>query len=196
MRSFLISSLLAAAASASSLLVERSHTNSHSPLEVRALRRDDQTTTAGTNSSLTMAEMEWDAEVQQACMAQLSMLDQASNPSGVCVCYNIPSFNTQTGRFSADLRLYQISEPTGIFAGIPPSEIQVGVTYAGAGVTRVTPQPVMTARDLSSEYSSSLSRRDSMPQMLQMYLFLGQVNLSQISNKSMSEYVSPSNVIL
>ena len=80
----------------------------------------------------------WDEQTNQACIDALRLLPQASNPSGTCVCYNLPALDNRTGTFQADLRLYRLGMPTGDFLGIPAVNIQVGLTYRGASVSPVS----------------------------------------------------------
>ncbi|KAK1998801.1 hypothetical protein LX36DRAFT_19088 [Colletotrichum falcatum] len=134
----------------------------------------------------------WEAETAQKCTDALSHLDQASNPSGTCICYNLPSLDAKSGVFEADLRLYKVSEPNGAFSGIPPQNIQVGLSFNGASVSPVstTNSGGTTARrDMSLEVAwSTLQKRASAPQLLQTYLFVGQIDQARMSSSmSMSQ---------
>jgi hypothetical protein len=130
----------------------------------------------------------WDAETSAVCMEALSHLDIASNPSGTCICYNLPSLDTSTGVFEADLRLFKISEPTGQFAGIPPQNIQVGLSYTGASVSPVSASRIqstqrVTSRELAMEEDlHQLAKRNATPTLLQAYLFVGQIDRTKMSN--------------
>lgn len=110
----------------------------------------------------------WNKETSAACNEALSKLDLASNPSGTCVCYNIPVLNNDTGAFEADLRLYQLSEPTGVFAGVPAEKIMVVVKYPNA--------------EFGAVDEKSLKRRALTPgrrgelRLLQQYFLKGQIN--------------------
>ena len=136
----------------------------------------------------------WDEQTSIACTEALSHLDIASNPSGTCICYNLPSLDTTTGVFEADLRLFKISEPTGRFATIPPQNIQVGLSYSGASVS-----PVRASRIQSTERVGSrslqleadlgpLHERDITLQLLQAYLFVGQIDKAKMKT-GMTMYV-------
>ena len=65
----------------------------------------------------------WDVLANTACITRLSTLPQASNPSGTCVCYNLPALDRNLGTFEADLRLYSLGEPRDGFVGISPQNI-------------------------------------------------------------------------
>ncbi|KAI0127149.1 hypothetical protein BJ170DRAFT_363897 [Xylariales sp. AK1849] len=125
-----------------------------------------------TPNQASMNLTQWNTETSALCMSALAQLNVASNPSGTAVCYNIPSLDTATGAFMADLRLFQISTPSGEFSGIPPSNIQVGLQYHGALVSPVN-QSAVTTRDLE--------RRAVSPTPLQTYMFVGQIDQTQMA---------------
>ncbi|KAL0944919.1 uncharacterized protein CTRU02_202806 [Colletotrichum truncatum] len=139
----------------------------------------------------------WEAETSAACTAALSHLDAASNPSGTCICYNLPSLDTKTGVFEADLRLFKVSEPSGAFSGIPPQNIQVGLSFNGASVSPVSASRIGNARrdnnnmarDMTFEVSwGGLEKRVVTPQALQTYLFVGQIDQTRmVAPMSMSQ---------
>ncbi|KAK3484927.1 uncharacterized protein B0T23DRAFT_52218 [Neurospora hispaniola] len=92
----------------------------------------------------------WNAQVNAACISTLRQLKQASNPSGTCVCYNLPALDNSTGVFEADLRLFRISDARDSFAGIAPEKISVGLRFTGANVRTANPdQPVAGASQAS-----------------------------------------------
>lgn len=129
----------------------------------------------------------WEVQVSAACTLALSKLQIASNPSGTCICYNIPTLDTTTGAFEADLRLFKISDPTGDFVGIPPQNIQVALSYQNASASPVQASslnsrslvleplwPMNDRRELIERDSSSL-------QLLQSYLFVGQIDSNSLT---------------
>ncbi|KAI0832247.1 hypothetical protein F5Y06DRAFT_188321 [Hypoxylon sp. FL0890] len=133
---------------------------------VDSLRRRQNTTTADTNMT------QWNTDTAAACMSALSSLGTASNPSGTAVCYNLFSLDTNAGTFMADLRLYQVSTPSGDFEGIPPQDISVGLQYNGASV--LPPSQV-------NQSQKTTKRQSSMPTLLQTYMFPGQIDKSQMT---------------
>lgn len=142
----------------------------------------------------------WDASTSVACTTQLQKLNGvASNSAGMAVCYNLPFLDNSTGLFQADLRLYQISAPSGNFAGVPAQDVTVGLQYFGATVQplNVTAMSVKreefaegyglggglkaltwpVTRDVDAELMSLIvSRQASVPTLVQSYEFVGQVN--------------------
>lgn len=117
----------------------------------------------------------WNTMANTACQAALKTLHTASNPSGTCVCYNLPLLNNSTGTFEADLRLFQLSEPTGDFQGIPQDSIEVELSYNGASVSEVNQQPVKRIKARQNNNTTG-----DLP-LLQSYLFIGQVDEDQMS---------------
>lgn len=136
-----------------------------------------QTTTAGMNMT------QWNEQTSASCTAALEGLKGvSSNPSGMAVCYNLPSLDNTTGVFQADLKLYMIAAPTGAFANIASTNVQVGLSYNGATVSAVDAS-TMTRRDDVSLISwprdegHQLNGRAAMiPMLVQSYAFVGQVN--------------------
>ncbi|KAL2163959.1 hypothetical protein VTH06DRAFT_3172 [Thermothelomyces fergusii] len=119
---------------------------------------------------------EWNNMVDKACQDALRLVGVPTNPSGTCVCYNVPLLNNRTGAFEADLRLYQLGEPTGDFQGVPQQNIEVELSYNGASVTPVNP-----------EKGSSLKARqevaDGEMRMVQSYMFVGQIDKDKMEGK-------------
>lgn len=114
----------------------------------------------------------WDAQVNTACIAALSKLTQATNPSGTCTCYNLSVLNNVTGAFEADLRLYRISAARESFAGIPPNQVQVSLSYNGASVSPVSATTAAT---------KVAARQNPAVELLQTYLFIGQIDADKLS---------------
>ncbi|KAK1978403.1 hypothetical protein LZ30DRAFT_599220 [Colletotrichum cereale] len=144
------------------------------------------------NADGTINMTAWEKETSQKCTSALSHLDQASNPSGTCICYNLPSLDAKTGVFEADLRLFKVSEPNGAFSGIPPQNIQVGLSFNGASVSPISANKVggsTARRDMSFEVPwSTLQKRVVKPQLLQTYLFVGQIDQTRMTTSmSMSQ---------
>lgn len=124
------------------------------------------------NANGTVNMTAWETTVNAACMAALAKLKEATNPSGTCTCYNLPAINNQTGAFEADLRLYQLSTARDEFAGIPPEQVQVSLSYSGASVSPVSASTA--AQKLSARQNPQLK-------LLQTYLFVGQVDPTKLA---------------
>ncbi|RFU74336.1 hypothetical protein TARUN_7963 [Trichoderma arundinaceum] len=123
----------------------------------------------------------WNNITNAACQARLSSITRSSNPSGDCICYNLPMLDVTTGMFEADLRLYRISEPRDDFVGVSPSEIQVGVVYKGASVS-----PMKPVTSGSSSPSVNITKRSTSssnaPTLLQTYMLVGQIDKDHMKN--------------
>jgi len=79
---------------------------------------------------------QWDAEAETACVNAMDGLNgNAGNPTGLVVCYNIPYLNTQNGTFEAELRIFNVSQPTGDWVGITAAQMMVTLEYAGATIS-------------------------------------------------------------
>jgi hypothetical protein len=121
---------------------------------------------------------QWDTDTLNACMAALSTLPAASNPSGMAVCYNLVQLDTNLGTFMADLRLFEVSTPSGAFAGIPPQQMQGGVAFHGATASEVNGNPVK-ARGMKADNISK--RQASAPTLLRTYMIVGRINQDQMN---------------
>ncbi|TGO37860.1 hypothetical protein BHYA_0087g00190 [Botrytis hyacinthi] len=142
---------------------------------------DAPATTAATNAS------DWNTQTEAACTQALDLLNgQATNPSGLAVCYNLPYADNSTGVFKADLRIYNVSAPTGTFANIPSQDVQVGLSYEGATVSAVNMSTLMARSDGTSiiSWPRANSKRQSTTNtttgrtitLVQSYAFVGQMN--------------------
>ncbi|KKZ61346.1 hypothetical protein EMCG_04065 [[Emmonsia] crescens] len=77
-------------------------------------------------------EQQFNASATTGCLDALEDLRSVVNPSGMAACFNIPYFDNETGAFEADIRVYQVNEAVGDFAGIQPSEytLQMNIPQA------------------------------------------------------------------
>lgn len=130
------------------------------------------------NSDGTINMTAWDEIANKACREALTQLPHSTNPSGTCVCYNLPALNNVTGAFEADLRLYQLQAPTGEFAGIPQQNIQVGLQYNGASVSPITPAAAASMR-ISARQEPAGSGHNL--RILQTYMFVGQIDKDRMT---------------
>lgn len=131
----------------------------------------------------------WDEAANEACMKALGQLSEATNPSGTCVCYNLPALDTNTGVFQADLRLYKVSEARDQFSGIASENIQVGLAYKGASVSQ---SGSSTEAAAAGEATSATKAKRNLvkraePELMQTYTFVGQIDQEQMElNNPMS----------
>lgn len=137
-------------------------------------RRASSTVQMSQNGTVDMEA--WDAEVDAACQTVLAKLKRATNPTGTCICYNLLAMNNQTGAFEADLRLYQLSTPTGDFEGISADHVQVGLSYKGASVSPVS------ATTAAQKVNMRRENIDGHPTLLQTYIFVGQVDAGKLQD--------------
>ncbi|KAI0450071.1 hypothetical protein F5B21DRAFT_448868 [Xylaria acuta] len=130
-----------------------------------------------TSSTASLNMTQWDSGTLAACTTTLSTLPSASNPSGMAVCYNVVQLDTNLGEFMADLRLFELSPPSGAWAGIPLQQMQGGVKFTGATASEINGQPV-APRDLKTPY---LSKRQSQgPTLHRTYMIVGRINQDQM----------------
>ncbi|KAL9950130.1 hypothetical protein D7B24_008626 [Verticillium nonalfalfae] len=130
------------------------------------------------NPDGTMDMEAWEEETTSACRDALAHLNVASNPSGTGICYNLPALDPTSGVFEADLRLFKVSEPSGPFQGIPPESIEVGLSFAGASVS-----PVEASRISGAVGQQRRAKRADVMDLLQSYMFVGQINPSNMQEK-------------
>ena len=103
-----------------------------------------------------------------ACVGALSDITDVSNRAGWAACYNVLFLNNQTGVFEADLRLYQVSQPSGAFAGVQASNIHLALSY---------PEAAISATGQHAKRGELATRRStSTMNQLQQYSFVGQID--------------------
>ncbi|KAH7324930.1 hypothetical protein B0I35DRAFT_172329 [Stachybotrys elegans] len=127
------------------------------------------------NPDSTFSVEEWNEITDEACIKALGRLVQSTNPSGLCICYNLPSLNANTGEFSADLRMYRVSEPRAGFAGVAPENVQVDVFYTGAAVKQ-SEQIDITGIVGDMPNLTKRQEMNSSPVPVRVFLLSGQVN--------------------
>ena len=143
-------------------------------------------TPSSTPSPSTDAAIEpqgWNNQTQAACVTALSGHVNATNASGMAVCYNIPYFNNATGAFEADLRLYRVANPSGEWAALNQQGVSVGLSYPGAAVAASSAPAKRNADFLSwppirrdEAGNVIITRSAASPQMLQVLDFVGMIN--------------------
>lgn len=139
------------------------------------------------NSDGTLNMTAWNAATNDACVKALVSLSKSSNPSGNCICYNLPSLDTKTGVFEAELRLYRISEPRDAFAKVSPQDVKVGVQYHGASVSPISANELMGVGNVTSQMHIVQPREvTTTPTLVQSYMFVGQIDkVKMAENMSM-----------
>lgn len=114
-----------------------------------------------------------------ACLKALDAMNgQASNPSGIAVCYNVMQMDNTTGVFMADLRLYKIAAPTGNWATLDMKKVSTSLTYLGADVSQA--QLTTTKRDELQPPDATgegiEKRAAAPPRSLQHTIFIGKAH--------------------
>jgi hypothetical protein len=90
---------------------------------------------------------QWEEQTKKACMDTLGALNgQASNPSGIVVCYNLPFLDNRTGVFQAELRMYNVSAPINPWVGVTAADVSMTLSYLGATVQNMAGN--FTKRDI------------------------------------------------
>ncbi|KAK6343568.1 hypothetical protein TWF730_011158 [Orbilia blumenaviensis] len=104
------------------------------PRQIDSIPTDPKTGNTGTSN---FNVEEWDQQVEFACAEALKLLPavitKVMDPAGVAVCYNIPFYNSTSGAFASDIRLYKIANGTREWEN-PTTKISLSVEYDGATV--------------------------------------------------------------
>lgn len=78
---------------------------------------------------------QWDTSASAACMNAINLLSgNASNPTGLVACYNVPYLNQTNGTFEAELRIFNVSVPTDQWVGVTASEMMVELNFQDATI--------------------------------------------------------------
>ncbi|KAF1995323.1 hypothetical protein P154DRAFT_580983 [Amniculicola lignicola CBS 123094] len=128
---------------------------------------------------------DWEATTKAACGTALSSLKgQASNPTGLAVCYNVPFLNNSTGVFQAELRMYNVSAPINPWVGVNARDISMTLSYLGATVQAMN--GTLSRRDAAVTWppiregflDERLVERQNAnePQALKVLMYVGQIN--------------------
>ena len=146
---------------------------------------------AAFSSSNTTTTSSSNSTVDNACMKALSALNgQASNPSGMAVCYNMLSWDNSTGVFQADLKLYKISDGSGDWATVQQQGISIGVTYPNATAAYANNNTISKRGNimlswphvLATERQGDLIGRAAAPTIMSDLHFVGEVNKSTMGH--------------
>jgi hypothetical protein len=123
---------------------------------------------------------EWDDMTNSACVQALAALPRSTNPSGFCICYNLPSLNADTGSFEADLRMYRLNEPRGDFVGIEPENVSVDVFFNGAGAKK-TEEVELTG--MIGDVPGLTRRQDNTgPVLMRTFMLAGQIDAANMTD--------------
>ncbi|KAF2456848.1 hypothetical protein BDY21DRAFT_287294 [Lineolata rhizophorae] len=137
----------------------------------------------------------WEEQTSAACENALQSLNgEASNPSGMAVCYNLPFLDNETGVFQAELRVYNVSAPIPPWTGVSTQDITVALSYLGATVQNVN--GTLQRRDAlswpSDDKLGELVRKQaaSMDEV-KVLTYVGQVNSNLMGSAMSNEQLQP-----
>ncbi|KAF1976496.1 hypothetical protein BU23DRAFT_578445 [Bimuria novae-zelandiae CBS 107.79] len=137
----------------------------------------------------------WEEQTKAACGTALTALNgQASNPSGIAVCYNLPFLDNQTGIFQAELRMYNISAPIDPWVGISAADVNMALSYLGATVQNMNgtfakrditdfSYPPIRERDVEG---TLVERQAAAPAELKVLMYVGKIN-SNLMGSAMTQ---------
>ncbi|KAL6704909.1 hypothetical protein ACN47E_007454 [Coniothyrium glycines] len=141
----------------------------------------------------------WEEQTRAACMSTLGNLNgQASNPSGIAVCYNLPFLDTKTGVFQAELRMYNVSAPIDPWKGVTLGDVSMTLSYLGATVQNMAGN--FTKRDLSwppirvrEPNDGLLVERQNIDSMteLKVLMYVGRVNSNLMGSAMTQKSLQP-----
>lgn len=140
------------------------------------------TPASGDASNVNQAQ--WEEQTRAACMQTLSSLNgQASNPSGIAVCYNLPFLDNTTGVFQAELRMYNVSAPINPWVGVTAADVSMTLSYLGATVQnmqgnfakRELISPVAEGRLIERQNNNNGQNVNGMTQ-LKVLMYVGRIN--------------------
>ncbi|KIW26138.1 uncharacterized protein PV07_09261 [Cladophialophora immunda] len=126
----------------------------------RILRREPQSSTGSLSVAAPTGAL--NETIATACVNSLKSLSSVENAAGLAACYNIMQYDSKQGAFEADLRLYQMFQPTGNFENVPINDIMISLTYP----TSTTFQSLTKRRKRDVE-----ARQSSMVEVQQYTLF-------------------------
>ena len=146
---------------------------------------------ASTSANTTMTSSPDPASPPDAdCMnALIAMNGQASNPSGMAICYNVLSYGNTTGTFQANLKLYRISDGSGDWVMVRQEGMSVGVMYPNATAAYANENTMFKRGNWllhrpqvpSTGRQGKLMGRATSPAIISDLNFVGKVNNSTMS---------------
>lgn len=124
----------------------------------------------------------WNNQTDMACMQSLTALNgSSSNPAGLAACYNIQTFDTNTGAFQVDLRLYRICPSAGGWATLKTQAVNVGLSYSGASVAAGSMSKVKRNGQVLSWPPMKRDTTVTSPRMLRDMTFVGKIHDDQMA---------------
>jgi hypothetical protein len=107
----------------------------------------------------------WNTQADEKCKEAIRRLNgTASNPSGMAACYNVPFLDPNKGTFEAELRIFNVSMPTGDFVGVTANSMLVTFQYNSASLQASDGTlPVKRSLEHTVEHAVHLQERQARP---------------------------------
>ncbi|KAF1832040.1 hypothetical protein BDW02DRAFT_503955 [Decorospora gaudefroyi] len=138
----------------------------------------------------------WEQQTKQACTDALGNLNgQASNPSGIAVCYNVPFLDNTTGVFQAELRMFNVSAPINPWVGVTAADVSMTLSYLGATVQNMNGN--FSKRDVGGPVIESIEgmlvERQEVSTMteLKVLMYVGRINSNLMGSAMTQESLQP-----
>ena len=140
----------------------------------------------------------WEEETAAACGNAVAALNgQASNPTGLAVCYNLPFLDNTTGVFQAEVRMFNVSAPIDPWVGVSAAAISMTMSYAGATLQEMNGTfakrgeigfPSIQLREVASVEGMLVEKRQTtaVPTALKVMMYVGQIN-SNLMGSAMTQ---------
>jgi hypothetical protein len=125
----------------------------------------------------------WSTDTVKLCAAKLNHTTAVANDAGIAGCWNLIYYITDTGDYAADLRLFQIVQPTGDWKDIDKATLRGQVAFPPDRSALRAKN--MTENDLAA---SKEGMKDTTLVKIEDYQFTGTVT-STILQAGHSEYV-------
>ncbi|KIX97649.1 uncharacterized protein Z520_06427 [Fonsecaea multimorphosa CBS 102226] len=151
----------------------------------RILRREPQSSTGSLSVAAPTSAL--NQTISTACINSLQSLTSVQNAAGLAACYNILQYDSKQGAFEADLRLYQMFQPTGNFQNVPINDIMISLTYP----TSTTFQSLTKRRKRDVEARQSSSSMAEVQQYTLFGTFEANLNLAMLNDTQVMSLMLP-----
>ncbi|KAI9890981.1 MAG: hypothetical protein M1814_003482 [Vezdaea aestivalis] len=123
----------------------------------------------------------WDSLTMRACTEALEPFRKAAaTPSGLAMCYNLPFLDNSTGVFQSELRIFRVTDPSGLWIAINESSVRLGLSFPDATIQASTvPGFASTApKNLVplDDRAVALRKRREEASILHIFHFVGQLS--------------------
>ena len=137
------------------------------PLELLARNR----------GSLDIDAEAWNTATTSACIDALTSAPKGIlDPSGLAMCYNLPSLDNSTGSFRAELRLYRLAFPIEDWNDIGSQTVAIDLRYDDAAIFDSSLSGVELSSTASSQVLELSNRYPPEMELLRTLNFVGQLH--------------------